>query len=55
LGGDFDLSSAVAHAVTKRKKTVEGEMRCQGTRSRPKEDARPCHNMLRYKLSLGYV
>ena len=55
LGGDFDLSNAVAEAVTKRSKIVEGEIRCQGTRSRPKEVAKPCHNMLRYKLTLGYV
>lgn len=55
LGGDFDLSDAVAHAVTKRSKTVEGEIRCEGTRFRPKEEAKPCHNMLRYKLTLGYV
>ena len=55
LGGDFDLSNAVAEAVTKRNKTVEGEIRCHGTRSRPKENARPCQNMLRYKLTLGYV
>jgi hypothetical protein len=54
LAGDFDLSDAVAEAVAKRRKAVEGELRCQGTRVRPKEDKRPCRNMLRYKLTLGY-
>lgn len=55
LAGDFDLSNAVAEAVTKRRKTVEGEVRCEGTRSRPKEEKRPCRNLLRYKLTLGYA
>ena len=55
LAGDFDLSSAIAEAVAKRRKIFEGEIRCQGTRVRPKEERRPCHNLLRYKLTLGYV
>jgi hypothetical protein len=55
LAGDFELSDAIAEAVAKRRKTMEGEVRCQGTRSRPKEDKKPCHNLLRYKLTLGYV
>ena len=55
LAGDFDLSDAVAGAVAKRRKAVEGEIRCQGTRVRSKEDKTPCHNLLRYKLTLGYV
>jgi len=55
LAGDFDLSNAVAEAVTKRRKTVEGEVRCEGSRTRPKETARPCHNVLRYRLTLGYT
>jgi hypothetical protein len=55
LAGDFDLSNAVAEAVAKRRKTVEGEVRCEGTRPKTKEDRRPCHNLLRYKLTLGYV
>ena len=55
LGGDFDLSDAVAKAVANRNKTVEGEVRCPGSRIRPREEANPCHNLLRYKLTLGYV
>ena len=55
LAGDFDLSEAVAEAVAKRRKAAEGEIRCPGTRVKPKEDKRPCHNLLRYKLTLGYV
>jgi len=55
LGGDFDLSGAVAQAVTGKRKIVEGEIRCQGWRTRAKEGKVPCHNLLRYKLTLGYV
>jgi hypothetical protein len=55
LAGDFDISDAIAEAVAKKRKTVEGEVRCQGTRVRPKEDKKPCRNLLRYKLTLGYV
>ena len=55
LEGDFDLSEAVAEAVFKRRKTLEGEVRCHGTHVRPKEGKQPCRNLLRYKLTLGYV
>lgn len=55
LGGDFDLSDAVTEAVAHRRKSAEGEIRCQGTRKGPKESKRPCHNLLRYRLTLGYV
>jgi hypothetical protein len=54
LAGDYDLSNAVAAAVAKRSKIVEGEIRCEGTRVRPKEIKSPCRNLLRYKLTLGY-
>src|SRR3954462_11506409 len=37
LAGDFDLSNAVAEAVAKNRKAVEGEIRCQGKQVRPKE------------------
>ena len=55
MGGDFDLSGALTQAVTKRHKVAEGEIRCQGVRARPKGEKIPCHNLLRYKLTLGYV
>ncbi len=55
LGGDFDLSDAVSEAVAGRCKNAEGEVRCQGHRARPKEVKKPCQNLLRYKLTLGYV
>ena len=55
IGGDFDLSGVMARAVTGRRKIVEGEIRCEGFRTRAKEDKAPCQNLLRYKLTLGYV
>lgn len=53
--GSFDLSDAIAEAVQHRRKTAAGELRCPGTRERPKEGKRACQNMLRYKLTLAYV
>ena len=55
LAGDFDLSDAVTEAVAGRRKIAEGEIRCPGTRAKPKEGKTPCRNLLRYKLTLGYV
>ena len=55
LAGDFDLSDALTAAVARRRKSAEGEIRCQGTRTKPKGSQMPCHNLLRYKLTLGYV
>ncbi len=55
FGGDFDLSVAVAQAVRARRKTVEGQIRCEGSRAKPKHQTVPCRNILRYKLTLGYV
>jgi hypothetical protein len=55
VDGDFDLSSAVAEAVGRRRATVEGEIRCEGSRLRPKHERVPCGNLLRYKLNLRYV
>jgi len=55
FGGDFDLSTAVAEAVAKRQKATEGEIQCQGSRAKPKQQTTPCQNILRYKLTLAYV
>lgn len=55
MDGDFDLSEAVAHAVTGGRKIVEGEIRCPGFHTRAKEPKTPCQNLLHYKLTLGYV
>jgi len=53
--GGFDLSEALARAVAARRRIVEGENRCPGFRLKAKVDKFPCRNLLRYKLTLGYV
>lgn len=55
VGGDFDLSSVVAEAVSGRRKIAVGKLQCQGWRTKAKQNKVPCHNLLHYKLSLGYV
>ena len=56
IGGGFDLSASVADAVETRRRIVEGQIECQGSCTKPKQlGTVPCHNLLRYKLSLGYV
>jgi hypothetical protein len=55
VGGDFDLSKVVADAVKARRKVLEGKLRCEGWRTKPKQEKIPCHNMMHYKLKLGYV
>ncbi|MSU59716.1 MAG: hypothetical protein EXS35_16375 [Pedosphaera sp.] len=52
--GDFDLSDVLTQAVTAKRKSVSGEARCQGWRSRSTIDTVPCRNILRYKFTLGY-
>ncbi len=42
VGGDFDLSSALATAVSACKKIATGEMRCLGTRKRVDKAQVPC-------------
>jgi len=54
LGGDFDLSQALASAVAGRRKVATGELRCQGTRKRGDREHVPCQTLLRYKLKLKY-
>ena len=55
LAGGFDLSNAIAEAVARRRKSAVGEMRCQGTLEKPSQSKRPCRNVVRYNLTLGYV
>ena len=54
VGGDFDLSEALAKAVAGRRKLAVGEMRCQGQRKRGDHERVPCQALLRYKLTLDY-
>jgi hypothetical protein len=54
IRGDFDLSQELTNAVAARRTTATGEKCCQGWRSKTTIDTVHCHNILRYKLSLGY-
>jgi hypothetical protein len=55
IGGDFNLSDALAQAVDGGQKVVTGEMRCLGTRKRGDHERVACTTLLRYKLNLSYV
>jgi hypothetical protein len=52
--GDFDLTEELASAVAARRRTVSGEMICEGWRSKTTIDTVRCNNILRYQFSLGY-
>ena len=54
VGGDVDLSMALAKAVATGLTTATGEMCCQGWANETKIDQVHCHSVLRYKLKLGY-
>ncbi len=55
VGGDFDLSGVLSKAVAGKIKAVNGELRCQGTRTAKGGAGRiPCNNILKYKLTLAY-
>jgi hypothetical protein len=55
MGGDFDLTGPLTHAIAGRRKAATGESRCQGTRARGGHDRMPCQTLLRYKLTLNYA
>jgi hypothetical protein len=52
--GDFDLSADLAKAIAAKRKTVNGELICQGWRSKATIGRIRCHQILRYTLRLGY-
>ena len=53
--GDFDLSEALVAAVGSQRGIAEGQLQCQGERTRPSGEKLHCRNILRYKLTLRYV
>ncbi|HWX21070.1 MAG TPA: hypothetical protein VN578_14310 [Candidatus Binatia bacterium] len=55
VGGDFDLSAALAKAVTAHQATLSGEVTCEGWRCQTAIGQLHCHRILRYKLSAEYV
>jgi hypothetical protein len=55
IGGDYDLTKELAKAVSHKRKVVEGEICCPGTRhNEERKEDRPCLSILRYKLTLAF-
>ena len=54
IRGDFDLSADLAHAVAAQRTSAAGELCCQGWRCKNAVDRVPCHNILRFTLSMAY-
>jgi len=55
VGGDFDLTKELEQAISSRRKSVRGEIRCEGIRHyKDLRESAPCGSILRYKLTLGY-
>jgi len=54
VGGNFDLSLALARSVTERREAITGELRCQGWQSKSTIDQVCCDHVLRYQLVLGF-
>jgi len=54
VGGNFDLSAALAQAITEYRRTISGEVRCQGWQSKATIDRVYCDHVLRYTLTLEY-
>jgi hypothetical protein len=53
-GGDFDLTTKLAEAVSKRRTKVAGVMPCLGSYKKASGQVAPCRSMLRYTLNLEY-
>lgn len=54
VGGNFDLSEALARAVAEHRELAKGEVCCRGWKSKTAIDQTYCGHVLRYQLSLAY-
>ena len=54
VGGNFDLSVALARAVAEHQSNINGELRCQGWQSKTTIDRVYCDHILRYKFTLEF-
>lgn len=54
VGGNFDLSAALANAVAERREIVTGELRCAGWQSKATIDQVYCDHVMRFKLKLEF-
>lgn len=53
-GGGFDLSKELRSAVAGHRKTVDGEMSCQGSRDQETGKTAPCESILHFKMTLSF-
>lgn len=53
-GGGFDLSNELSRAIAERRKSVEGEVHCQGSRDQESGKTVPCESTLRFKMILAF-
>jgi hypothetical protein len=54
IGGDFDLSEALAGAVGVRRTKLAGDLHCKGFRRQVTGELVPCEATLHFKLSAAY-
>jgi hypothetical protein len=54
IGGDFDLTDALAEAIAHHRTTVSAEACCEGWQSKTTIDKVRCGNILRYTMKLDY-
>ena len=54
VGGDFDLIGEIRSAYVQQKITTEGEIACQGWRSKATIGSCRCGQVLWFRLDLGY-
>lgn len=52
--GGFDLSNELSCAIAERRKAVEGEVHCHGSRHQETGKAVPCESILHFKMILTF-
>lgn len=54
-GGGFDLSDVIAAAITKKRKSAEGDLCCAGTLTFASKKEAQCQHLVRYRFTFGYA
>jgi hypothetical protein len=55
IGGDFDLSTELANAITQHQASVSGDTSCQGWLSKHSIGNRRCEHRLSFRIDLTYT
>ena len=53
-GGGFDLSKELRSAVAGHRKSLDGEVSCQGSRDQETGKTAPCESILHFKMTLAF-